>query len=273
VRQYFLDGFYPTGTPLPGDALIPSGALVKSVLLNATVDMNLVAGYPSNAEGWGRLVLDRTLYFPSDARRLIVRDVRNAEGLGTGESQEFDITVTSAAEALRVTLVFTDPPAMVGAAHPVVNDLDLIVIGPNEEITGGGTFRGNYFKNGQSEAGGVADPLNNVEQVYLPAPHAGTYSIEVRGTQVNGAFTQGYAVVVSGAVSEPQPEQPLYGDADEDGDIDLADFARMQSCHGGQGRAYVMPACAAFDVDVDGDVDLTDFAAFGPQFSGPGAAP
>ncbi len=34
IRQYFEEGWYPTGTKIPMDKLEPSSALVKAVLLN-----------------------------------------------------------------------------------------------------------------------------------------------------------------------------------------------------------------------------------------------
>lgn len=33
VRQYFTDGFYPSGRATPADALTPSGALIKAVMI------------------------------------------------------------------------------------------------------------------------------------------------------------------------------------------------------------------------------------------------
>src|SRR5262249_5426929 len=37
LRQYFADGFYPTGTRTAADQFNPNAALVKSVLLNGTL--------------------------------------------------------------------------------------------------------------------------------------------------------------------------------------------------------------------------------------------
>ena len=54
VRQYFMDGFYPTGAANPSDSRTPSGALIKAVLVNSSTDMTGIAGYPSVREGWGR---------------------------------------------------------------------------------------------------------------------------------------------------------------------------------------------------------------------------
>jgi hypothetical protein len=264
VRQYFREGYYPDGAPSEA-SVTPSGALLKAVLLNGTVDMSGVGGYPSNIEGWGRLVLDNALHFAGEPRRLIVRDVRNADGLTTGQVERLHFTVESSAESLRVTMVFTDPPAAVGVADPVINDLDLVVIGP-EGIPGGNVFRGNWFSGGQSVADGDADSRNNGEQVYLLSPTVGEYTVEIHATAVHGFDPQGFAVVVTGDVRES-----LLGDADGDGDVDLADFARLQVCYTGEGLAFADEACGAFDEDGDGDVDSLDLAAFEARLVGPGA--
>ena len=36
VRQYFLNGFYPSGTATPSSAFYPSGVLVKAIMLGAS---------------------------------------------------------------------------------------------------------------------------------------------------------------------------------------------------------------------------------------------
>jgi hypothetical protein len=73
----------------PGNGFEPTGALIKAVLVNTSVDMTGVAGYPSNAEGWGRLVLDETLHFAGDPGRMWAVDVRRAQGLTTSGQREF----------------------------------------------------------------------------------------------------------------------------------------------------------------------------------------
>ncbi len=54
---------------------------------------------------------------------------------------------------------------------------------------------------------------------------------------------------------------PLRGDADDDGDVDLADYLALRACVGPPGRAPGF-ACFAFDLDLDGDVDLSDVVTF-----------
>ncbi|HRX84310.1 MAG TPA: hypothetical protein P5572_04750 [Phycisphaerae bacterium] len=55
------------------------------------------------------------------------------------------------------------------------------------------------------------------------------------------------------------------GDADQDGDNDLYDFAAFQACFGGPDTGI----CACLDMDNDGDVDAVDMALFVPALTGP----
>ncbi len=198
VRQYYTDGFYPTGAAVGGNAITPTGALIKATLINGSVDMTGIGGYPSNQEGWGRLLVDEAMYLAGQPRGMAVYDVRNNVGLSTGGQTDRTISVTSATEKLKVTLVWTDPAATAGASIAYINDLDLQVIGP------GGTYLGNVFSGGVSVTGGVADNKNNVEQVHIVSPPIGSYTIRVKGTAVNSG-TQGYALVISGAVTTGAP--------------------------------------------------------------------
>lgn len=57
------------------------------------------------------------------------------------------------------------------------------------------------------------------------------------------------------------------GDADIDGDIDLADFATQQSCFG---RAGAFMPCVSVNFNGDDTVDLNDIRVFGWSLDGPG---
>lgn len=198
VRQYFIDGYYPSGAPTPSDTMTPSGALIKSVLLNSAVDMTGVSGYPSNLEGWGRVLADNALYFAGDSRRLVVlADTRNDDGLNTGEMLEYYLPVDGATEKLKITLVWTDPPAspLTGGADAWINDLDLQVDDPFAA-----TYLGNDFEAGESTTGGLKDSKNNVEQVHVSSPMSGIWTVRVLADAVN-VGTQGFALVVSGEIS------------------------------------------------------------------------
>lgn len=197
ARQYFEDGFYPTGVSSIADARSPLGSELKSVLLNGTA---FIGSSLSNNYGWGRVWLDSNLYFPGDARKLRSFARPQDLGLTTGEVHEYQVQV-AAGQEFRATLVWYDPPAAPGlAGRALINDLDL------EVTSGGSTWKGNVFSGAQSATGGNADTINPVEQVRLTAPAAGTYTIRVIGTQIPGdgqpySERQGYALTVSGGGS------------------------------------------------------------------------
>jgi len=202
VRQYYTDGWYPTGTQQPHHAIIPSGALLKATLLNSTIDMTGIAGYPNDQEGFGLIRLDSVLFFPGSARNLKVWDFRNADGLYTGQSRTHHVDVEANTQPLKVIVVWTEPPGTSGSNNPRVNNLDLSVSSPD----GTQTFLGNHFAGGVSATGGNADVLNNVEMVLINNPAPGNWTILVTGTQVNvGNPGQGYALVVIADMSEPLP--------------------------------------------------------------------
>ncbi|MGD2084970.1 MAG: S8 family serine peptidase [Candidatus Aminicenantes bacterium] len=209
VRQYYTEGWYPSGTKQPHHAFTPSGALLKATLLNGTVDATGIAGYPDtteSGEGWGRLLLENSLFFDGDTRNLSVWDVRHVNGLYAGGSHNYHFTVVNNAEPLKITLVWNEPPASAGSATPVINDLDLVVIGP-DNVT---TYLGNDINAniGQSIAnGGTNDTLNNVEMVILDNPPIGTYTLTVQeGTAGINQGPQGYALVATG--DNPEPPVP-----------------------------------------------------------------
>jgi len=246
ARQYYMDGFYPTGAPNPSDGFTPSGALLRATLLNSAVDMIDEPGYPADLEGWGRALMDEALHFAGEERTLIVEDVRNssAESLSTGEWREFDFAVTGAGEKLKVTMAFTDKEAAPAASFVPVNDLDLEVVSP-----GGVVYLGNVFSGGVSAPGGSADPLNNVEQVHVATPETGVWTVRVLGTAVN-AETQGYALAISGSVTTDLPE-PCPADLTGDGFVDATDLATMVGQWASTGSA---------DLDSSGEVGPPDLA-------------
>jgi hypothetical protein len=201
VRQYYTEGWYPTGTKQPHHAFIPSGALMKATLINSAIDMTGIGGYGGNQEGFGLIRLDNVLHFSGDARRTRVWDTRNADGLLDGQQRTHRLDVASNTEQLRVALVWSDPPAAADSTDPYVNDLDLTVTSPD----GTQLFRGNNFGAvGTSVAGGVADNANNVELVVIDTPVAGDWAITVTATDVNvGNPGQGYAIVAAADLPAP----------------------------------------------------------------------
>lgn len=200
VRQYYREGFYPSGARDPRGGFAPSAALVKATLIasaravlrrevgNSTVAAEPV---PSMQQGFGFPVLDDALYFAGDALRLRAFDTTDALGVSPARSHSFEVQARGGA-TLKAVLVWTDPagtPAGVASSAPqLVNDLDLEVAGPD-----GALHRGN-----EALHPGVADRLNNVEQVALQSAERGRWRVTIRAHSLHHGSAQGYALVLTG---------------------------------------------------------------------------
>jgi hypothetical protein len=195
LRQYYTDGFYPTGIANPDDAHNPTGPLMKATLINgAGVD----GGHFDKDIGWGRLFLNNSIMFDDSDKQLRVWEVSNPNGIKTGEEITFKLGV-KAGQDFATTLVWYDVPGPFGSTKTLINDLDLTV------KVGGSTYKGNVFSDiAMSATGGTRDSINTVEQVRLPSPVEGIYTITVKATDVPGdgslnAIRQGFALVATGS--------------------------------------------------------------------------
>ena len=122
LRQYFVDGFYPTGSRNAADAFEPSAALLRAVAINGAVAME---GFdevgepldppPSPRQGWGRLSLASSVVLAPEhgvdasaadvPTAAVVWDESSARTLrAPGETIGFCLDVAGPEEALRVTL-------------------------------------------------------------------------------------------------------------------------------------------------------------------------
>ncbi len=211
VRQYYTDGFYPTGIATPANAFTPSAALLKATIIAAARRVplrNLGIGSdiasqptPSSEQGWGFPILDDALYFPGDRARLRVSDVPLSRGVVQGASAQTQVTVR-AGTPLKAVLVWTDPAGVVrpaGDSTPeLVDDLDLRVTTPFGEV---------HFGNEAIHAG-QRDRINNVESVTIDSPISGTYTFSVDGTSITSGGRQGYALVVIGDFADAAAQPP-----------------------------------------------------------------
>jgi hypothetical protein len=211
VRQYYTDGFYPTGAATPSNAFVPSAALMKATLIAAArsvpydwiYNSGLTAAKPAPTyeQGFGFPVLDDALYFPGDRARTRIVDVPLVQGLAQNETATLRLKV-AAGTPLKAVLVWTDPagtPRGVSDPTPeLVNDLDLRVTDPT-----GLALLGN-----ESLHPGQPDRLNNVEAVSIEQPSAGFYTISVTASRLGSGPRQSYALVVTGDLTDPIPAMP-----------------------------------------------------------------
>lgn len=251
MRQYFVDGYYPTGTPTPEDSMIPSGALLKAMLVNSAVRMSGQANYPDLTAGFGRLLADRSVMLAGDARRLLVRDVMNQTGdaLTTGATRWTRFVVRPGTEDLRATMAFHDAPGAINSLAPVVNNLNLTLVAPGRT-----EYRGNVFEGGWSATGGAGDALNNLEQVMLQSPTPGVWFARVDAPAVN-VGRQGFGLVVTGNVEEAT----CPADLNLDGVVDPADFVLFAA-------SYTIGTDPLGDFNADGMTDAADFTVFADAY-------
>jgi hypothetical protein len=208
LRQYYADGFYPSGKKNAGDAIVPSAALLKATAINSGKEMNGQGShtnpyqgmpYPNVDQGWGRLTLDDALYFEGDVRKLVA--IEEKTGFKTGDSKEYQVGVEAATEHFEVTLVWTDYPGTAGAGPNLVNDLDLEVTSPSGKV-----YKGNVFGTAtphQSDEGGTRDSLNNVEAVLRYQPETGVWRLKVTANNVPQGTQQKFALVATGQLAPP----------------------------------------------------------------------
>ena len=232
VRQYFREGWYPTGrkeslaAPRPGLAkpFAPMGALVKAVLINSArllsgafgnTPLDAAAG-PSDVQGFGLVTVADTLAFSGNTTHdLFVAGDFGSMGAssistaGPTGSRSFRFIIAkrdppqldganpggagAARELpLRATLVWHDPAAAVNSREQLVNDLDLSIAPALPDGVTADAAR-------SLPAAANRDKLNNVEQVVIASPKAGdVYVVTVSATKVPQG-PQPFSLVVRGS--------------------------------------------------------------------------
>ncbi len=196
IRQYFRDGWFPSGTRNPDDSIpLLSAALLRALAVTGADSDVGTDSIPNGAVGWGRLNLSSVLRFDSDSTRFSLVD--DTVGLSTGQVQEYEFDVTER-KPLRVVLAWTDTAAAPEAEIALVNDLNLELISPDQNA-----YHGNRFMDGQSRANPPDWDERNVEEVVqLNLPLTGRWTIRIRARSV---FTrrQPYAFTIKGRIAQP----------------------------------------------------------------------
>lgn len=191
MRQYLVEGWYPTGAPVAANGFSPSAALLKAMAVTSAD--NAISGYnaPDPNIGWGRIDADHVLYFAGDSRRLLLVD--QTQGLGHRQFIEYRVNVVDGSVPLEMSLCWTDYPGAPAAAVELVNDLDLTV------SNGSITYQGNVFSAGASVTGGNPDRRNVEECVRVPSPSQGVWTIRVEGANVP-LGPQPFALAITGGL-------------------------------------------------------------------------
>lgn len=164
----------------------PHAATAKAMMINTAYRYPFADEWPGGPDfsrdnqGWG--IVDVAALYDVRNNILIVNET---DLLTPYATKSYNFTVSAGDPALRVTLVYTDPPGAPCATSPTVNDLSLEVISPT-----GAVYWGNHRLTTSNWSTPDATPLvrtpdiewdrkNTVENVLVDAPLPGTWTITV----------------------------------------------------------------------------------------------
>lgn len=224
---------------------LPDIALVKAALINSTEDI-------------GRPEVDFDSGFGSvnalNAIRLIESGNFFSGSVAQGDFFNYSIPVTSGTDLLKVTLVWNDPPANPFSAKALINDLDLTVFHQISSVEWNPWVLNSApsISSLQENAQRGIDRINNIEQVTIPKPEAGTYEIKIQGYDVSQGPQSFFVVYETRAGFEWV--YPLGGDALAS---DIGTFIRWQWYGGTMSGTLEYRSTSANDWRaIDPDVDL-----------------
>lgn len=170
----------------------PAPELLRALLLNTANDL----GNPGPDYSYGYGIAQGV-----KALRSIDDSQWRTANVASGETREFEIQVDGGRPALRVMLAWTDIPAPAGRTRQLMNDLDLKLIGPDAK---------EYLPfvldptQPQLDAKPGENTIDNVEQVAVAQPAAGTWKVVVRAKELT-ASPQDFAFTWSTAENPAPP--------------------------------------------------------------------
>lgn len=184
----------------------PKSSLMKAILLNSAEDLGNPG--PDYSFGWGRVNALRALKTMEQNR--IMED-----SLSQGDSVNHTIAVPAGVSELKVMVYWLDKEGSPSASQALVNNLDITLTDPSNT-----TWQPWVLNPSSPTANAIrgVDNLNNMEQVTLSAPAAGSYSLKVKGTTVPFG-PQNYHVVYEFRMDAPQITYPVGGEPFVAGEI------------------------------------------------------
>jgi len=164
----------------------PPASLMKALVTNTAEDLGNKG--PDYQYGFGRANGLRALKTLEENRYKIA-------SVANGSTKTFTVDIPNGTAEAKVLLCWTDPASVPhGNTTPVlVNNLDLAIKHlPSGTITKPWILDPN---NPASSATRGVDNLNNIEQITLDNPQAGTYEISIQGTNIPVGASQEFALV------------------------------------------------------------------------------
>jgi hypothetical protein len=202
--QMWADGIF-------GNEVDPAGTVFDNrphMTTAKAVMINTARQYPFSGTGHDLTRVHQGWGFPSAQNIYDLRErmfiVNEEVVLGALDSMVYTLAVDSGTPEFKATLVYADPPGSPSASLARINDLTLKVTAPDGTIYWGnnGLLGGNY-----STAGGSANTVDTVENVFVLNPAGGIWTVEVIASEINGdghvetpELDADYALVVSGVL-------------------------------------------------------------------------
>lgn len=151
--------------------LNPKSDLLKAIVVNGASDLGRPG--PDYWYGFGFLNGVRSIDILENNRY-----TRNSIASGAAP-QTFTVSVPANTAQLKVLLYYHDPAASASASKQLVNDLDLTVTEPGGSVVHQPLILNPLVAGVANNAVEGADHLNNIEQVTINNPTAGTYTVSV----------------------------------------------------------------------------------------------
>ena len=166
---------------------IPASALVKALLINGAEDVYNPG--PDYVTGFGDVRTDRSI-------ELLRRgNFQQGQVTANDGSATFDISIPEGAVNFKATLVWNDPAATANSNVALVNDLDFEVTDANAVAWQPWVLDPSVDNVNNPAVRGV-DRLNNIEQITIAAPAAGSMRLNVNAATLATA-TQDFYIVYS----------------------------------------------------------------------------
>lgn len=187
-------------------------ALLKAALLNSAEDIGNPG--PDFIYGWGRVNAKRTVETLQDNRYY-------TDSIAQSGSKVNTITVPPGTNELRVMIYWHDVEGNPASSIYLVNDIDMTVTDPSGTVFNPWVLDPTpNVTNLSANAVRGSDHLNNVEQVTIQNPAAGTYTINLNGYAIP-VGTQKYYVVYEFRTNEITLTYPQGGEGFVPGETEV----------------------------------------------------
>ena len=189
----------------------PPSALIKGILLNSADDIDNAG--PDFKTGFGQMNALRAV-------ETLENQTYGGDAIGQGGSNSVQITVPSGVALMKVMVYWHDYEASVNASTALVNDLDITL------SDGQTTWQPWVLDHTPSPAllnalpTRARDSVNNMEQITLEAPAAGTYTLNISGHNVPQG-PQDYYYVYEFRDSVPRLSYPNGGETFNPGESEM----------------------------------------------------